>query len=574
MRVERVVRGGPDTARAEAANSYGNFSGITVPRAGGPYRLRVTLHGYYFLTVVSEPFYVARGPPTSLRIIQAIGEAHGGEPFDRQPRVALTDAGGNVIEENESLLVQASLHRNPHNGTLSTNLSSTSLRLARGLAVYAGLTVDEAGWGYQLRFTLNETVRSGVAPFVASPLFRVLVGPLHRLVVDAGPAVERAGQPFAQQPVVRMVDRGGNTLVGNSLNRMRAVISEDAQRFGGTLSRVETQRVTIEASHPLTGGSFVLGFTPLSNALAGTVDAGGAVNTTAIPLNATAATVRAALQDLVALRRVSVARVDPSNTTAHLDISFLTNAGDLPSLAAYLPGAGCSACAAAAFAGVGANETGTVSASVSEETQGCVNPARCLDPVSSKPWGISVIVDRGVATFVNLRIDTIGDHYELRFTCDLDPTVTVHSDRFRVLYSDPTFLHVERAASEAWAGGQPFLVQPIVGVRDLGFNLLLNSSAGAVVASLWNDTGHTQPLYGGVAVDVAQGAATFQNLRTEGPPRKGLILRFTLVDAADIRVTHQSLDLRTAAEYLVRPDDETPGARFVATPPTCAWWQP
>lgn len=564
LRVDRVVRGGPSPARAEATNSYGNFSGIAVPRAGGPYRIRVTLEGFYFLGVVSEPFFVTRGPPTGLRITQAVGGVRGGDPFDRQPRVALTDAGGNVIEEEESLQVEASLHLNPHNGTLFSNISSTALQLARGLAVYAGLTIDKAGWGYQIRYSLSEPARDGVAPFVATPLFRVLVGPLHRLVVGAGPSVERAGEPFTQQPVVRMVDRGGNTLVGNSRNRMRAVISKDARRFGATLSRVETQRVTIRASHPLTGGSFVLGFTPLSNALAGTVDAGGAVNTSAIPFNASAAAVRAALQDLVAVRRVEVARLYPGNTTAHLDISFLTNEGDLPNLAVYLPAAGCSACADPTFAGVGANETGTVAATVSEQTQGCVSPARCLDPISSKPWGISVVVDRGVAYFANLRIDRVADHHQLRFSSDLDPSISVRSDRFRVLYSDPTFLHVERAASEAWAGGQPFLVQPIVGVRDLGFNLIRNTSDGAVVASLLGESGAPEPLYGSLAVDVSGGVATFLNLRTEGPPRAGLTLRFALSGAADIRATHQSLNLRAAAEYLVRPDDDAPGTRCVA----------
>lgn len=82
-------------------------------------------------------------------------------------------------------------------------------RVTRGVATFARLRLDVAGPEYALRFT----VAHDAAVTVDTIVFPVFVGPPHslRVVAPVGNAWF-GGQPFGQQPVISVVDAGGNWL--------------------------------------------------------------------------------------------------------------------------------------------------------------------------------------------------------------------------------------------------------------------------------------------------------------------------------------------------------------------------
>ena len=98
-----------------------------------------------------------------------------------------------------------------------------------------------------------------------------------------------------------------------------------------------------------------------------------------------------------------------------------------------------------------------------------------LSPVANT----AVVLVSGVATFNALAINYAGLSYRLQYTL-VGSTVTVSGGTFDVITGPPSTLSVQRVASDAWAGGQPFQVQPYVNLYDNGLNTIEGDSATAV----------------------------------------------------------------------------------------------
>ena len=152
-----------------------------------------------------------------------------GSRFSRAPQVQLRDANGNPVAQG-GLAVTAALAGGPAGSDLVG--SSTAATNASGLATFTTLGVSgPAGGGYTLNFT------AAGASGVTSSAFSVTAGSATRLAVSTQPsATGTSGSPFAQQPVVQLVDASG-TAVAQAGVSVSVTIASGGGSLGGTTTR-------------------------------------------------------------------------------------------------------------------------------------------------------------------------------------------------------------------------------------------------------------------------------------------------------------------------------------------------
>ena len=170
--------------------------------------------------ILSNVFEVQIGPPSQLLALDdpSLGKSFGGEAFERQPRIAILDAGGNLVS-NSSLSIRVEVDKNYLRGDLvcASSHRQCDLQAAKdGIAQFSGLTINIAGSGYRLRYSLEATSiepEHGAMIYIVGPKFNVFVGKLFGIQLVDVPAFALANnQPFQRQPVISFVDRGGNTV--------------------------------------------------------------------------------------------------------------------------------------------------------------------------------------------------------------------------------------------------------------------------------------------------------------------------------------------------------------------------
>lgn len=552
--VDEELAGQVGEVTARTAGGLANFTNVAVDRAGGPFTIRFIAFGTGLETgvqVVSSAFNVTRGAASRLRVTLHPENAVGGEAFGLQPRVALTDAGGNVIEENSEMNVAVSIATNPSNGSLNVAAGSgLTTRLVDGVALFAGLSIDRAGLGYVLAFTAEGPVGAFYPSFVLSNPFTVAVGTLHELRVLRSPSDSRAGLPLVDQPIVALLDRGGNLLTGNSFTRVVARI-DSSGLYSGALSSVEVQRVRWEASAAPVNGSFALQLT-LAPPGASQVTV---QNTTSLPLDAAAGEVRDALAALDGVFRVEVVLVESSATRRAWDVTFQTEQFDIPSLAPTH---------SALFSNASAGDS--LAFTVVELSKGCPEEEECANPITGAALRLSAVAIEGVASFAGLVYNRVEPYLRLEFTTlDLREDLVVQSAPFRVSFGVPTYLTLERPPEDIWFGGQAFRVQPVVALRDGGRNALVNDSASWVtVAAAHADAADgIVPLVGSLPVTLRRGVAAFADLRLDFAAQ-GVTLTFSTNAATDVQLA-VPVDSLSSAEFLMLPTSvQTRGLRVGA----------
>ena len=179
-----------------------SFTGCSIDKAGSAYRVVASAPG--LLDAVSPPFDVVPGAATQLAFLVDPGSGMGGSALGTQPVVTLLDAGGNQTTAAGGAVTLA---LTPGSGTTGAQLACTNGNAvvpAGGLAVFAGCAVDRVGAGYTLTAS-----RTGFAS-VVSATFSVTVGPASSLVITTGTGGGTGGVAWAVQPVVTIVDAGGN----------------------------------------------------------------------------------------------------------------------------------------------------------------------------------------------------------------------------------------------------------------------------------------------------------------------------------------------------------------------------
>ncbi|RLN64304.1 hypothetical protein BBP00_00003556 [Phytophthora kernoviae] len=250
-------------------NGIARFRGVFIDVAGSPYKLRYTtdlvLDGGN--TVVTNPFTVAQGVCNKVVIMNAPTAAKGGKAFSIQPVLKLIDSGGNTLEADSSSLVRVSIAANPSRGALKPT-DALIAYVRKGFAVFRGLKIDKAGSGYSLRFTVynkvegkNQWKKLDIQNVTGT--FDVLMGTpvslyLQRNLSDG----VLDGQPNEVQPVVALLDSGGNVVSSLETGSVTAAMVSSASvsssivvdTSAAPFLTVSSVRAVTSASYPMPYG--------------------------------------------------------------------------------------------------------------------------------------------------------------------------------------------------------------------------------------------------------------------------------------------------------------------------------
>ncbi|KAL7554992.1 hypothetical protein ACHAWF_018570 [Thalassiosira exigua] len=408
---------------------------------------------------------------------QASG-ARGGEAFDVQPSLIVTDKSGNLLTDfagRATVEVQAPLGVGGRGavwreGSPSSSADSSSSELAvevsDGAAVFAGLGIDAAGVGYRPTYVLRDE-HGLILASVEGDEFDVSVGEAHDLGFVARPETAHGGIPFGSQPVAAVRDRGGNVATDASEGTVTvsletgpagsvlrcasdgsgfvAPVANGLSAFSGLYLDEAASHYSLRFSYdlPLAGGSevisdeFSVGVGPAaqlhvtSDASDGRVTGGKAFSP----------------QPRVEVRDAG-GNVLVDDSSSAVRATFYAN----PSRGTLIP------------------ESGTI-----EKLQ------------------------RGVVQFRSLAIDKAGVRYRLTYEflqydhdkARLEETsVVAHGSYFDVEIGPPHRLSVLQPPWGGWAGNQPFPVQPKVALLDAGGNVVLGDSTSAVTAHVTPSLAH------------------------------------------------------------------------------------
>ncbi len=194
------------TTTVSAVGGIATFTNLRIDNAGGGYVLRFTDGALQ--VVDSDPFTVGVGSPVGLAIQTEPPGAIAATPFEFQPVIRIRDAGGNTVS-NATNEVTVTILTNPAGGTLA---GTTTVAAVDGVATFTDLSIDHAGTGYVLNFDadgLESTETDG---------FNVDRGPAAKLGFISPPGGATGGTPFSTQPILVVLDAGGNVVDDDSGN--------------------------------------------------------------------------------------------------------------------------------------------------------------------------------------------------------------------------------------------------------------------------------------------------------------------------------------------------------------------
>lgn len=141
------------TTTVQAVKGVAVFSDLTLTRTGAGYRLNFRAEtvpgGVDLPDQTVGPVAVTAGAASGITLLDQPGRSAPGATVFPFPRVAVSDAFGNVVTDTQTQLTVA-LENNPGNATLDGTLTRST---SGGIAVFDDLRVSRPGEGYTLRFT-------------------------------------------------------------------------------------------------------------------------------------------------------------------------------------------------------------------------------------------------------------------------------------------------------------------------------------------------------------------------------------------------------------------------------------
>eukprot|EP00937_MAST-01D_sp_MAST-1D-sp2_P007795 g7795.t1 len=393
-------------------------------------------------------------------------KAIAGEPFEQQPVVQLLDSSGQpkltsvgyalVFMENSP--TGFSEIKPPADRGYLTSIGNVPtpgfvrFPFVEGIAIISGLQIDDVGDAFMLRIESPEH-----AVQVWTSEFAVALGRPYKVALTVQPGTADGGTEFRPQPTVAIQDKGGNVVTNQ--NSGTVTVSIALNPVAGVLS-APTNGFTL---------TFNQGIAPFQ-ALK--------INTNGSPYS---------LQFVTNLALDGATRVE--------SFPFTVGVGDAYTLRFLVTPSGM----AGGTAFVDQPQIEVLDRGGNRLVEDSISKIRAF--IGNNPSGgtLSPFDDRlvqlvnGVATFNNLRIDRVGNDYSLRFYLlknrrgtqiwDLT-TLYVDSPNFNVVLGAPQALAVSTPPSNAWAGGSPIGVQPILELRDLGDNVIRTDGTSQVTATI------------------------------------------------------------------------------------------
>jgi hypothetical protein len=192
---------------ANPVNGLVEFKNIIIDRSDGPYAIK-----FFFgtFTVQSNYFFVLIGPPQIMHIIQQPSQVNvAGEKIITQPLLGFFDIGMNL---NKTMIFHVNATLYDSNSEVSLLSGNSIVASSEGLAEFNNLIVNLAAINWTLVFSCLGFVS------VTSNSFQTKVGRPYELILtaDSEPVNATACLFFPVQPVVIVVDKGGNTVPAGS----------------------------------------------------------------------------------------------------------------------------------------------------------------------------------------------------------------------------------------------------------------------------------------------------------------------------------------------------------------------
>ncbi|MCU1393079.1 MAG: sle [Ilumatobacteraceae bacterium] len=405
----------------QAVAGIATFAGCAIDRAATGYQL-LAIDVDDKVVGNSAAFDITTGAAAALAFTtQPIGGA-GGSTLAGQPVVAVVDAAGNPVPGNAT---PVTLKVTAATGTAGAALTCTTdpLAASNGLASFAGCAVDKAGTGYTLTATA-----SGLTSAVSTS-FDVAAGGVAGASFSTNPGGGSSNVAFGVQPVVKLVDAGGNPVAGP----VTLSIKPGMGTAGATLTCDVNPVIATAGSAAFTGCK---------------VDKLGAGYQLVATVGALTATSGAFG---ISVATVSIATFTTSPTGG-------------------LGGAAFGAQPIVELRDAGGNlADGSVTLSIAD---GFGRPGAAL---ACQPGGNTVSSVAGVARFTGCAITTIGAGYRLKATV-AGSSATGMSTSFDITVGPAAKLAFTTPPAGG-TGGTAWAVQPIVAVEDAGGNTLVDSNA-------------------------------------------------------------------------------------------------
>ena len=137
-------------------------------------------------------------PASKLAFTTQPSASTGGIPFASQPVVTVQTATGTTSTGTRTVTISLTSA-----GTATLRCGATTVTSSTGIVAFTGCSIDKLG-------TYTLTAKSGTLASAVSATVRITAGPGATLVFTAVPPATRTATVFATQPVVAILDAGGN----------------------------------------------------------------------------------------------------------------------------------------------------------------------------------------------------------------------------------------------------------------------------------------------------------------------------------------------------------------------------
>ncbi|RHY32935.1 hypothetical protein DYB32_002104 [Aphanomyces invadans] len=311
----------------------------------------------------------------SLIVISQPTTITAGDAFNPPPVLQLIDDAGLVLTSVNIGSVTVAIASNPSSFGQLSGVTGLSFPIVAGVATCTGLSINLVGSGYTLQFaSLFHGLQTESSPF------DILLGPPFKLSMYTYIGTAQGGTPFLPQPVVSIVDRGGNIV--NTVNQGTVSVSILSNPVGGILTPSTSYTVWIyqglgkffDLKINKAGGPYVLRFRA-DNAV--TLPGGSTFDTFPFTVSIGPAKTMLISEHPIAAFGGEAFAIQPTITLIDAGLNVLGTQANMLVVA-------------------------TIYSNPSKGT---------LLPVAETRANV---ID-GVASFKNLRIDAAGNNYDLRF---------------------------------------------------------------------------------------------------------------------------------------------------------------
>ncbi len=283
------------TAQVMASAGLATFSGLSVDRTGTNKILTATApltggavqkaSNTYTITAAAASALAFATQPSAVNVSQ--------QAFAQNPVVWVLDAFGNIVTSGADGTAPITLALHTGSGLLSGTVTATA---TGGVADFsgAGLSIDLAGVDKVLRASKTDTSGGGGTPstFVDSGIFSVVHAGAVALSFATPPGGGPAGNAWAQQPVVHLLDAAGN-LVNTGVDANASIALSKASGTGtlsgaASLAAVGGVATFAGLSIDIVGNKTLMASKPST---AGTTTSGGTRGSPALQLQSTSFTI-------------------------------------------------------------------------------------------------------------------------------------------------------------------------------------------------------------------------------------------------------------------------------------------